>query len=240
MERRRIWAHMFASDLPEDAPTSREEFIEEMMSANPAEPGFRLIIPKDAEKDVSQVHGYYKDLAMVVPLTDDADFRKSVALLAKYPYNKPNPLKTDLLMFERHLEAVCDSLISKKAASLRKPMLGWSYYMSEMARRSLVFMALQDAAAVDSRIKYTEEMVKTNYDGLLTQFESKFAPEHAQEYRIVVNLTRNGLLKPGDMPDNSKIEAMKHVEVIHSMWKQMGIPKDSDKICSCRTCNPCN
>ncbi|KAI9105500.1 hypothetical protein DFS34DRAFT_644311 [Phlyctochytrium arcticum] len=176
-------ANRLYDGLGYNLPTPREHFVAELMSIDPNDPGFCIYIPKGA-KDVSEVQGYYRGLSRVPPLTTP-EFRQCVNLLVKNPFTKPHSLTTNLLAFEIHLESVCNGFVSKKARSMRTPMLYWSYALSEIARRTLVFMALQDAAAIDKRIKYSEEMVKFGYHDMLVVFESKLDAKRAEDVRPI-------------------------------------------------------
>ncbi|KAI9105501.1 hypothetical protein DFS34DRAFT_644312 [Phlyctochytrium arcticum] len=181
LKMRRKRAHRLADKLEHELPTSREDFIAEMINTDSLKPDFYLFA-SDYTVDVSQLQARNKDLTGVTPLTDD-DFRKSVKLLADHPFTMPDPLTTDLREFEIHLE---------------------------ISRRTLVFMALQDAAAIDKRIKYNEEMVKYGYDPLLVVFESeldfksmKLGPSH-----LAAGLLKLGFLKPGQGLEDMPAEAI--------------------------------
>ncbi|KAI9105498.1 hypothetical protein DFS34DRAFT_690022 [Phlyctochytrium arcticum] len=193
LEHRRTRALWLADELEDDLPTSREHFIAELMITEPLNPDFALLIPTNTV-DVSQVQGYYSGMSIKVTPLADAGFRKSVTLLAKNPFTMPDPLTANLEAFEVHLETVCSGLVSKKAISLRNPLLYWRFSLTEEMRRTLVFMALQDAAALDKRIKYNEEMVKCQYEGMVIMHESKLGTWHPELDEVAAALASLGLL----------------------------------------------
>ncbi|KAI9105499.1 hypothetical protein DFS34DRAFT_599667 [Phlyctochytrium arcticum] len=96
-----------------------------------------------------------------------------------------------------------------------------------MMRRTMVFMALQDAAALDKRIKYTEEMANCDYDGMLVVFESDFASKRAEQNQLAAALTTLGLIKPGQRPEDVSVETVKQfsnmtlVQVLESVSGMM-------------------
>ncbi|KAI9105502.1 hypothetical protein DFS34DRAFT_588826 [Phlyctochytrium arcticum] len=218
LKKRREEAYKLAKDF---IPNLRKAFIAEMINTDPENPGFYLYVP-ECTVDVSQVQAYYTDHTMVTPLAD-ADFRKCVKLLANNPFTMPGPLTTNFPAFVRHLEFVCDRLVTKKALSMRKPLRFWPFTLSEIGVSTLVFMALQDAAAINKRIKYTEEMVDYDYDDLMVVFESEVKSESMPfgpmpPDVLATAMTDLGLINPGQGPEDLTEETMEQ-------FRGMSLPK---------------